>query len=37
MKPQLIATGTTTSRGRGRPAELFRRREIKQSPRHAKV
>jgi len=26
MEPQLIATGTTVSEGRGRPAELFRRR-----------
>lgn len=25
MEPQLVATGTVTSRGRGRPAELFRR------------
>ncbi|MGE2832695.1 NrtR DNA-binding winged helix domain-containing protein [Mycobacterium sp. SMC-4] len=25
MEPQLIATGTVTSRGRGRRAELFRR------------
>ncbi|WP_197379965.1 NUDIX hydrolase [Mycolicibacterium mengxianglii] len=26
MEPQLIATGTTVAAGRGRPAELFRRR-----------
>ncbi len=27
MEPQLIATGTTSSGGRGRPAELFQRRD----------
>ncbi|AKS35855.1 NUDIX hydrolase [Mycolicibacterium goodii] len=27
MEPQLAATGATVSRGRGRPAELFRRRD----------
>jgi ADP-ribose pyrophosphatase YjhB (NUDIX family) len=32
MEPHLGATGATTSGGRGRPAELFRRREIGESP-----
>ena len=27
MEPQLVATGTTSSGGRGRPAELFKRRD----------
>lgn len=33
MEPQLVATGTTISEGRGRPAELFRRKKIAASPR----
>ncbi|MGH3968994.1 MAG: NrtR DNA-binding winged helix domain-containing protein, partial [Mycobacterium sp.] len=36
MEPQLVATGTTTLGTRGRPAQLFRRREVKQPPRHTK-
>jgi 8-oxo-dGTP diphosphatase len=33
MEPHLVATGTTTTGSRGRPAELFRRREDQASPR----
>jgi 8-oxo-dGTP diphosphatase len=35
MEPHLVATGTTTTGTRGRPAELFRRRENTQPPRRA--
>lgn len=35
MEPQLVATGKTTTGTRGRPAELFRRREDEQPPRQA--
>jgi len=33
MEPQLVATGTTVTEGRGRPAELFRRKKTATSPR----
>lgn len=33
MEPQLVATGTTTTGTRGRPAELYRRRKAVTSPR----
>jgi ADP-ribose pyrophosphatase YjhB (NUDIX family) len=36
MEPQLVATGTTTTGTRGRPAELFRRREDTQPLRRPK-
>jgi 8-oxo-dGTP diphosphatase len=32
MEPQLVATGTTVTSGRGRPAELFRRKTTETSP-----
>jgi 8-oxo-dGTP diphosphatase len=32
MEPHLVATGATTTGARGRPAELFRRRAIGESP-----
>ena len=36
MEPQLVATGNTTIATRGRPAELFRRGGVEQSPRRRK-
>jgi 8-oxo-dGTP diphosphatase len=36
MEPQLVATGTTTTGTRGRPASLFRRREDTQPARRPK-
>jgi 8-oxo-dGTP diphosphatase len=36
MEPQLVATSTTTTGTRGRPAELFRRREVVPPPRRPK-
>jgi 8-oxo-dGTP diphosphatase len=36
MEPQLVATGTTTTGTRGRPAELFRRHEVIKPPHPSK-
>ena len=33
MEPHLVATGTTITGARGRPAELFRRRQVARWPR----
>jgi 8-oxo-dGTP diphosphatase len=33
MEPHLVATGRTISEGRGRPAEMFRRKKTEASPR----